>query len=268
MIEVKDIHKSYNNIHVLKGISLHIPSGKITTIVGASGAGKTTLLQIMASLEKADRGSVVYDSADVTAMREKELAAFRNRKIGLVFQQHRLLPEFTIVENVMMPALIAGKSKSEARKSAEQWLERLGLGHRLTHRPGELSGGECQRASVARAMINRPDVILADEPTGSLDSENRSQIHRIFFDLRDEFGTTFAIVTHDESLAADSDRIVRLKDGQIESITDAEKSPEPSEEELSSAYSDENEISLTIGAQETSPDNEQKYNDLTNTDLK
>lgn len=225
MIKVSDIHKSYGNVEVLRGISLDIPRHSVTTIVGASGAGKTTLLQIMASLEKADRGSVSYDGRVITTLNDRELSRFRNRNIGLVFQQHRLLPEFNIVENVAMPALIAGVSKRQAKEMAAEWLSRLGLEHRLSHRPSQLSGGECQRASVARAMINNPAIILADEPSGSLDSENRMQLHKVFFDLRDKYGTTFAIVTHDESLAADSDRIIRLKDGQIEEIIEVEKLP-------------------------------------------
>lgn len=223
MIIANNIHKSYGNVEVLRGISLEIPDGKISTIVGPSGAGKTTLLQILASIEKADSGTVTYGRENISKLKDKALSHFRNQNIGLVFQQHRLLPEFNIVENVMMPALIAGKTKNEAKKAATEWLTRLGLADRLTHRPSELSGGECQRASVARAMINNPQVILADEPTGSLDSENRQRLHRIFFDLRDEFGTTFVIVTHDETLAADSDRIIRLKDGMIEEIKDTIK---------------------------------------------
>lgn len=223
MIIATNIHKRYGNVQVLRGISLEIPDGKISTIVGPSGAGKTTLLQILASIEKADIGTVTYGRENISKLKDKALSLFRNQNIGLVFQQHRLLPEFNIVENVMMPALIAGKTKNEAKKAATEWLTRLGLADRLTHRPSELSGGECQRASVARAMINNPQVILADEPTGSLDSENRQRLHRIFFDLRDEFGTTFVIVTHDETLAADSDRIIRLKDGMIEEIKDTIK---------------------------------------------
>lgn len=215
MITVEDIHKSYGNVEVLRGISLNIPKGKISTILGPSGAGKTTLLQIMASLEKADRGTVTYEGVDITHMKDRRLSAFRNANIGLVFQQHRLLPEFTALENVMMPALIQGKSNKEAHRLASDWLHRLGLEDRADHRPSQMSGGECQRASVARAMINNPKVILADEPTGSLDSENKLRLHKIFFDLRDEFGTTFAIVTHDETLAADSDLIIRLKDGGV-----------------------------------------------------
>lgn len=222
MFSVVDIHKSYGTVEVLKGISLDIPRGRITSIVGPSGAGKTTLLQIMASLERPDSGKVLFNDKDISGLNDKALSRLRNRSIGLVFQQHRLLPEFTIVENVMMPALIGGKPTRKARAEAEEWLVRLGLEHRLTHRPAELSGGECQRASVARAMINRPDIILADEPSGSLDSENRQALHKIFFDLRDDFGITFAIVTHDESLASDSDIIVRLRDGLIESVSEPE----------------------------------------------
>lgn len=221
MIIVNDIHKSYNTVEVLRGITLSVRRGKVTTIVGPSGAGKTTLLQIMASLERADSGSVKYGDIDITRLKDRELSAFRNTRIGLVFQAHRLLPEFTILENVMIPALIAHTPRRRAEADARQLLERLGLGARLEHRPGQLSGGECQRASVARALINNPDVILADEPSGSLDSENRRNLHRAFFDLRDELGTTFVIVTHDENLAADSDTVVHLVDGRIESILDA-----------------------------------------------
>lgn len=223
MIEVNGIHKSYNGIEVLKGVSLEVPEGKITTVVGASGAGKTTLLQIMACLEKADSGNVRYDGIDVTTLKDKELSNFRNRRVGLVFQQNCLLPEFTITENVMLPALIAGTARNAARGEAERMLTRLGLADRLRHRPNELSGGECQRAAVARAMINRPAVILADEPSGSLDTGNRRALHQIFFDLRDELGTTFVIVTHDETLASDSDLIVQLKDGAVEEIRYNEK---------------------------------------------
>lgn len=227
MISVRDIHKSYNTVEVLRGVSFDVESGKITTIVGPSGAGKTTLLQIMASLERADRGLVDYDGIDITGLRDKELSQFRNRNIGLVFQQHRLLPEFSILENVMMPTLIGGAGKRAAADEARRWLTRLGLGHRLDHRPAQLSGGECQRASVARAMINNPGVILADEPSGSLDSDNRRRLHRIFFELRDELGTTFAIVTHDESLAADSDTVIHLRDGLVDSISHPSAATQP-----------------------------------------
>ena len=220
MIVTEGISKTYNNIEVLRNVSITIPDHKITTIIGASGAGKTTLRQIIASLEKPTAGRVTYNDTDITKLKDKELSRFRNRNIGLVFQQHRLLPEFSILENVMMPALIDRRPKAEAKKEAAEWLDRLGLSHRLSHRPSELSGGECQRASVARALINHPLFILADEPSGSLDTENRRRLHRIFFDLRNEFGTSFAIVTHDETLTADSDRVIRLKDGAVEEITD------------------------------------------------
>ncbi|MCH5219254.1 MAG: ABC transporter ATP-binding protein [Muribaculaceae bacterium] len=215
MINVIDLYKNYGNVEVLKGISLNIMPHKLTTIVGASGAGKTTLLQIMATLESPDRGKVLYSDKDVTLLRDKELSTFRNLHIGLVFQQHRLLPEFTIEENVMMPALLAGRSRRQAAAMAAERLRELGLGHRLNHRPAELSGGECQRASVARAIINNPSVILADEPTGSLDSANRRQLHDIFFELRDKFGTTFVIVTHDDTLADGSDIVIHMADGKI-----------------------------------------------------
>lgn len=220
MIEARDIHKSYNRVEVLRGVSVSLRPGKVTTIVGPSGAGKTTLLQIIASLEPADSGCILFDDVDITRLGDRELSRFRNRNIGLVFQAHRLLPEFSIAENTMMPALIAGRGVAEARADAVALLTRLGLKHRIDHRPTELSGGECQRASVARALINRPGIILADEPTGSLDSENRRQLHQIFFDLRDEVGATFAIVTHDENLAADSDTVIHLKDGLIQSVSD------------------------------------------------
>lgn len=221
MITVNDIHKSYNAIEVLRGITLSVRSHKLTTIVGPSGAGKTTLLQIMASLERADSGTVRYGDVDITELSDRELSSLRNTRIGLVFQAHRLLPEFSILENVMMPALIAHTPREKAAAAARTLLDRLGLAHRLDHLPAQLSGGECQRASVARALINNPDVVLADEPSGSLDSENRRNLHRALFDLRDEFGTTFVIVTHDESLAADSDTVIHLVDGRIKSIIDA-----------------------------------------------
>lgn len=216
MLSAVDIHKSYGSVEVLRGVSLVVPEARITTVVGPSGAGKSTLLHILASLERPDSGKVNYDDTHIFALKDAELSRFRNRNIGLVFQSHRLLPEFSIIENVMMPSLIAGTSWSKARHSATDLLDKLGLAHRLEHRPSELSGGECQRASVARAMINNPKVILADEPSGSLDSENRRSLHRLFFNLRDEFGTTFVIVTHDESLAADSDFVIGLRDGRIE----------------------------------------------------
>ncbi len=219
MIEARNISKHFGNLAVLKGISLDIRPHAVTTILGPSGAGKTTLLQILGTLSSPDKGgTVTYDGTDVTSLSEAKLAAFRNRHIGFVFQSHQLLPEFNIVENVAMPALIGGRQSKEAYTEAKRILTDLGLAHRLEHRPGELSGGECQRAAVARALINKPSVILADEPSGSLDSRNRTELHRLFFDLRDSMGATFVIVTHDETLAADSDCIVRMDDGRISTI--------------------------------------------------
>lgn len=218
MIRATGIRKRFGDLEVLRGIDLEIRRGVITSIVGPSGAGKTTLLQIVGTLSRPDGGSVVYGDTDVFALRDKALSAFRNENIGFVFQMHRLLPEFTIEENVAMPALIAGRSRKEALAEAAALLDKLGLKERRHHRPSELSGGECQRGAVARALINRPEVILADEPSGSLDSANRRELHRLFFDLRDELGATFVIVTHDESLAADSDVVVSMADGLITDI--------------------------------------------------
>ncbi len=218
MLEVRNISKRFGALEVLRGIDLQIPDGLVTSIVGPSGAGKTTLLQILGTLSRPDSGKVCYEAGkDVFAMRDRDLSAFRNRHIGFVFQMHRLLPEFTIEENVAMPALIAGMPHGAAMAEARRLLARLGLSSRASHRPAELSGGECQRGAVARALINKPKVILADEPSGSLDSRNRRELHQLFFDLRSETGTTFVIVTHDESLAADSDVIVSMADGKIES---------------------------------------------------
>ena len=218
MIRATGIRKRFGDLEVLRGIDLEIRRGVITSIVGPSGAGKTTLLQIVGTLSRPDGGSVEYGDTDVFALRDKALSAFRNENIGFVFQMHRLLPEFTIEENVAMPALIAGRSRKEALAEAAALLDKLGLKERRHHRPSELSGGECQRGAVARALINRPEVILADEPSGSLDSANRRELHRLFFDLRDELGATFVIVTHDESLAADSDVVVSMADGLITDI--------------------------------------------------
>lgn len=219
MIALRNIHKTFGQLEVLKGIDLELSDGRITTIVGPSGAGKTTLLQILGTLAAPDAGGhILYDGTDVTTLSEKRLSAFRNSNIGFVFQFHRLLPEFTLEENVAMPALIAGLSMNQSKERARQLLERLGLADRLNHRPSELSGGECQRAAVARALVNNPSVILADEPSGSLDSANRAQLHKIFFDLRDQLSTTFVIVTHDEALAADSNTVVKMADGRIVDI--------------------------------------------------
>lgn len=217
MIDIKHITKSFGELQVLKGIDLHIRQGEIVSIVGPSGAGKTTLLQIMGTLDKADTGQVVLNGTDVSTLKEKELSAFRNRHIGFVFQFHQLLPEFTALENVMIPALIGGTSSSLALKEAKQMLDFLGLSDRASHKPFALSGGEKQRVAVARALINRPAVILADEPSGSLDSGNKEELHRLFFELRDKLGQTFVIVTHDEGLASLTDRTIHLVDGRIQS---------------------------------------------------
>lgn len=218
MIEISDISKSYDTLRVLSDVSLTIADGEFLSIVGPSGAGKTTLLQIIGSLDTPDSGRVLYDGTDITRMKEAPLAAFRNRNIGFVFQFHQLLPEFTVTENVALPAMIAGVSRRQALDKAVRLLSDIGLGHRLTHRPAELSGGERQRAAVCRALINDPKVILADEPTGSLDSRNREELYNLFFDLRARTAATFVIVTHDESLAATSDRIIHMADGRI--VTD------------------------------------------------
>ena len=216
MLSARNIHKRFGALEVLKGIDLDIADGKVTTIVGPSGAGKTTLLQILGTLSAPEAGGrVLYDGTDVTSLNDNKLSAFRNRNIGFVFQFHQLLPEFTLAENVAMPALIGGSSYRDAIDRASALLDRLGLSDRASHRPSELSGGECQRAAVARALVNNPRVVLADEPSGSLDSANRASLHKLFFDLRDELGATFVIVTHDEGLAADSDTVIRMADGRI-----------------------------------------------------
>ena len=201
---------------MLKGINLDIERGKVVSIVGASGAGKTTLLQIMGTLDKADSGSVVIDGVDVMTLSDAKRSAFRNKHMGFVFQFHQLLPEFTALENVMMPALIGGTPRREARKRAEELLAFMGLSERASHKPGELSGGEKQRVAVARALVNKPDVVFADEPSGSLDTQNKQELHRLFFDLRDRLGQTFVIVTHDEQLADLADRKICMRDGIIE----------------------------------------------------
>lgn len=220
MLQARNIHKRFGDPEVLKGIDICIPQGKVTAIVGPSGAGKTTLLQILGTLSAPEAGgSVTYDSVEVTAMNDRRLSRFRNRNIGFVFQFHQLLPEFTLLENVALPAMIAGTARKEAENKAADLLERLGLADRSGHRPDQLSGGECQRAAVARALVNNPRIILADEPTGSLDSTNRQALHSLFYELRDRLGATFAIVTHDEQLAADADLIVRMADGKIVGTT-------------------------------------------------
>ena len=214
MIQIRHITKSFGSLQVLKGIDLDIEKGEVVSIVGPSGAGKTTLLQIMGTLDAADGGSIVIDGKDVTKMGQKELAKFRNQHLGFVFQFHQLLPEFTAVENVMIPALIGGQSKKAVKTKAEELLAFLGLSDRVNHKPNELSGGEKQRVAVARALINNPSVILADEPSGSLDTKNKAELHQLFFDLRDKLGQTFVIVTHDEQLAATTDRTIKMQDGR------------------------------------------------------
>jgi len=215
MIEIQGITKSFGELQVLKGIDLIINKGEVVSIVGPSGAGKTTLLQIMGTLDKADAGQVFINGVEVNRLKEKELSAFRNRQIGFVFQFHQLLPEFTALENVMIPALIGGVSSGEAMKRAKETLDMMGLTERVSHKPAELSGGEKQRVAVARALINRPAVIFADEPSGSLDTKNKEELHQLFFDLRERLGQTFVIVTHDEGLAQLTNRTIHMVDGRI-----------------------------------------------------
>ncbi len=215
MIEAKNIIKRYGNLEVLKGVSVTINDGEIVSIVGRSGAGKTTLLQIIGTLDKPESGSVTYNGTDVLKLKDKDMAHFRNKNIGFVFQFHQLLPEFTMLENVAMPALIGGTKRSEAFSRAKELLDYMKLSDRLEHKPAQLSGGECQRVAVARALINKPAVILADEPSGSLDTASKLELHKLFFNLRDEMNQSFVIVTHDESLAGDTDRVLRMRDGMI-----------------------------------------------------
>ena len=215
MIHLKEITKSFGSLQVLKGIDLDIEKGEVVSIVGPSGAGKTTLLQIMGTLDKPDGGSVVINGVDVNGLGQKKLSEFRNLHIGFGFKFHQLLPEFTALENIMIPAFIAGKSKKEARQRALELLDFMGLAERAKHKPNELSGGEKQRVAVARALVNNPSVVFADEPSGSLDSKNKAELHQLFFDLRDKFGQTFVIVTHDEQLASITDRTIHMNDGKI-----------------------------------------------------
>lgn len=217
MIAAQNIHKHYDQLHVLKGVDLTIEKGEIVSIVGASGAGKTTLLQLLGTLDQPDKGaaSLTIDGVNVLALRDKKLSAFRNQKLGFIFQFHQLLPEFTALENVCIPAFIAGKSKAEAETAAKKHLEYLGLGERLHHKPSELSGGEQQRVAVARALINQPAVIFADEPSGNLDTASAENLHQLFFKLRDELGQTFVIVTHNEELANQADRKLVMVDGKM-----------------------------------------------------
>jgi lipoprotein-releasing system ATP-binding protein len=218
LIKAENIKKSFGTLQVLKGIHVEIPFGKIYSIVGASGAGKTTLLQIIGTLSKPDSGTVYFKDKNVSRLSEKDLASFRNREIGFVFQFHHLLPEFTALENVCIPAFIARRSKTESEKEALRLLDYLGLKDRIHHKPSELSGGEKQRVAVARALINKPSVVLADEPSGNLDSANRDELHDLLFQLRDDFGQTFVIVTHDDHFAERSDKIIHIKDGIIDAV--------------------------------------------------
>ena len=215
MIEARNIIKRYGDLDVLRGVDLDIAQGEIVSIVGPSGAGKTTLLHIIGTLDSPQSGEVLFDGQNVLALHDRELAHFRNRNIGFVFQFHQLLPEFTMLENTAIPALLGGDSRNDAYDRARRLLERMHLSDRLNHKPSQLSGGECQRVAVARALINNPKVILADEPSGSLDSQNKQELHQLFFELRDELGQTFIIVTHDEGLAAQADRTLHMRDGLI-----------------------------------------------------
>lgn len=221
MIKAKNIHKSFDTLEVLKGVDLHVAKGEIVSIVGPSGAGKTTLLQIIGTLDKQNSGEVYLNGVDFGKLNEKELAAFRNKHIGFIFQFHQLLPEFTALENVMIPALIARRDSKKVAKRAAELLDYLGLSERLEHKPSELSGGEKQRVAVARALINEPEVILADEPSGSLDTKNKEDLHKLLFDLRDKFNLTIIIVTHDKELAELSDRVIEMKDGAIQLTTES-----------------------------------------------
>ena len=220
MIEIKNINKRYGSLQVLRDVCVDIHQGEVVSIVGPSGAGKTTLLQMIGTLDRPDSGSIIYDGLDVLKLKGRDLAHFRNRNIGFVFQFHQLLPEFTALENVAIPALLGGTKQSEAYKRAAQLLDYMGLSERASHKPAQLSGGESQRVAVARALINNPHVILADEPSGSLDTQNKRDLHELFFRLRSEMKQTFVIVTHDESLAQQADRVLHMRDGEIESLTD------------------------------------------------
>lgn len=216
MIEIKELRKKFGNLEVLKGVNLKIEKGEVISIIGPSGAGKTTLLQLIGTLDKPTSGTILFNGEDLSKMGSNKLSTFRNKHIGFVFQFHQLLPEFTALENITIPALIAGRKRKEAEAEAMELLRIMGLEERADHKPSELSGGENQRVAVARALINHPDVILADEPSGSLDSKNKEELHRLFFSLRDKFGQTFIIVTHDEGLASYTDRTIKMVDGVVE----------------------------------------------------
>ncbi len=220
MLDATGIYKSYGALPILKGVDLHVAKGEIVSLVGASGAGKSTLLHIVGTLDRPDRGSVVIDGVDIGALNANQLSAFRNAHIGFVFQFHHLLPEFTALENVCIPAYIKKASRADAERRASELLDLLGVGHRAQHKPGELSGGEQQRVAVARALVNEPSIVLADEPSGNLDSENATALHRLFIDLRNQLNQTFVVVTHNEELAGIADRVVHIKDGTIESVRD------------------------------------------------
>ena len=224
MIDIQNIEKSFGTLKVLKGIDLHIDKGEIVSIVGPSGAGKTTLLQIMGTLDRPDKGSITINGTDISDLSSKRLSDFRNKELGFVFQFHQLMPEFTAIENVMIPAFIAGTSTRKAKERAVELLHFMGLEDRAQHKPNELSGGEKQRIAVARALVNHPSVILADEPSGSLDSKNKEELHQLFFNLREQFGQTFVIVTHDETLATLTDRTIHMRDGQIIESSDTNTS--------------------------------------------
>lgn len=218
MIDIKNITKSFGSLQVLRGVNLHINKGEVISIVGPSGAGKTTLLQLIGALDRPTSGSISFNGKELACMSDKQLATFRNKHVGFVFQFHQLLPEFTALENIIIPALIAGRSRGEAEREAMELLGIMGLKERAEHKPSELSGGENQRVAVARALINKPELILADEPSGSLDSKNKDELHKLFFDLRDRYGQTFFIVTHDEELACITDRTIRMVDGVVSSV--------------------------------------------------